>query len=88
MAEALLRNVDQQRTYWIIKLPVGKVLESAREKAKWHGGRLYVWEETREKTKENLRTKGLVLDESVLQQEHSYTPTLDEPHRWLSTTLL
>lgn len=72
MAQALL-NTDNMRTQWRVTLPADEVLDGAMRKLDFHNDRLKVWEKARDDTKIKLKTNGLVLDESVLEQEYVST---------------
>ena len=71
MANAMLNNSDNQRTLWRITLPASKVHEGAVAKLQYHQNRLKVWENAREETKQKIKERGVILDESVLDEEHS-----------------
>lgn len=89
MAQAMLNNSDKQRTLWRITLAAEKVLEGAKAKRDWHTQRLSVWEVARDATKVKLKTNGLVLDESVLDAEHSlYSNSGRPPGVAIDNTLL
>ena len=65
MANALL-NSDNLRTTWKIKIKAADVHVAALMKLDYHNERVLVWEEAREKTIENIKANGVVIDDSVL----------------------
>lgn len=71
MAQTMLNNSDNQRTLWRITLPALEVLDGATRKLEFHQGRLDVWNNALEETKNKIKEKGVILDESVLAQEYS-----------------
>ena len=79
MAQAMLNSPEALRTSWKITLDYNAVLDGAREKLEFHQNRLKVWEKALEDTKVKIRERGVILDESVLEQEHSVYSNTGRP---------
>ena len=65
MASNLLSS-DNLRTSWKIKMPAANVYVAAQEKLEFHKERLAIWEEARSATIETIKSNGVVIEESVL----------------------
>ena len=65
MANALLTS-DNLRTTWKVKTAAANVYVAAQEKLEFHKDRLKIWEEARSATIETIKSNGVVIEESVL----------------------
>jgi hypothetical protein len=72
MANGLL-NSDNLRTTWKVKTAAANVYVAAQEKLAYHQGRLQVWEAARDETINKIKSNGVVIDESVLNDMGSST---------------